>query len=102
MEIIENNKHLGELKINTPYSFSTDLFNNSEGVINITAISPLCGSCTVARVDKTIVEPKETIKLIYTFTPNSTGYNSKRININYSGNNVNEIITFNFSAEVTN
>lgn len=101
IQIIENNKHLEELKINTPYSLSTDLFNDSdEYPASISLVSPSCGSCTVARVDKILIQPKEKVQLHYTFTPNSTGFNSKRVNITYTQNGISNTVTFNFNANV--
>lgn len=100
MDIIENNKQLGELKVNTPYAFHSKLVNDSENDVAITLISPSCGSCTVAHVEKTNLSPNDSADLVYTFTPNSTGFNSKRINVTYTELNISYTVTFNFSAQV--
>jgi len=103
LNIKDNSKNLGDIKINQPIQFQNTLKNDTDKVITITNVTPACGSCTTSRVEKSILLPNDSTQIISTFTPSSTGYNNKNVTIYFKNdNNTASSITLYFSANVIN
>lgn len=95
LTLSENNKNLGNLRLQQPKTFSVKILNNTDKDIKITEIKTGCGSCTSANVDgKSFVPAKSFVNLNIIFTPKSTGINRKTVTINGS-------LIFSFNANVT-
>jgi len=71
---------LGKVKLGQPNNFSYTLTNNGERTANVIEINPGCGSCTSAYFENPLL-PGQSKDLKVVFTPKSTGYNIKTINL---------------------
>jgi hypothetical protein len=75
---------LGKLNLGQSYNFSYTLNNNGTTTETITNLIAGCGSCTTASTNKTEVKPGESTLINVTFTPNSTGLQTKKVRVVYS------------------
>ena len=100
LSLIERTE-LGKLKFGVPHSFSVDLKNESEHNITITSLTPSCGACTTARIDRSIILSGETLKVHLIFTPGSTGNLVKAVNIYYELNGRSHSTHIKFAANVS-
>jgi hypothetical protein len=93
--------NLGHLKFGEPYNFHYTLKNVSDQEITITRLIVGCSACTTAHVTNPIVAPGGTVDVSATFTPGSTGLNSKSIDVAYtSGGKVAPAMKLKFKAIV--
>jgi len=76
--------YLGDLKFGSPYSFKFIVKNASSQPIKINKLVVGCGSCTTAATTKSNLLPGETSNIDVTFTPGSTGAQSKNVSVDYS------------------
>lgn len=94
-------KSLGKLVYGKPFDFTYTLTNDSTEVIVIQGLTVGCGSCTKAFTSQTSIAPLGNTIINVTFTPGSTGKQSKNINVSYrQGKKQREILELRFTAEV--
>lgn len=74
---------LGELKYGQPKDFTFDIQNESDKPIMVQKVVLSCGSCTKASINKQKIEPNGSAMVNATFTPGSTGIQSKKISVVY-------------------
>ena len=75
---------LGTLKYGKPKNFFFELTNKSTEMVHINQVIVGCQACTTAYISTPDVKPGETFKVNATFTPGSTGINSKSISVTYN------------------
>ena len=88
-------KNIGTIKIATPTTFSY-IFTAGAFPVVFTQIKAGCGSCTLANLLKSSIEPLEAIELKVTFTPNGIGEQTKQVTVTYTenGNTLKYIVSF--------
>jgi hypothetical protein len=96
----EKSKNLGNIAVKSVNHFEVELFNDAPTTMEITDVKPGCGSCTVARVASAIIPAGGKTTLKATFTPESEGFNSKRITISYKVLETVSKTVFTFTAQV--
>lgn len=96
-----DNKDLGLVSLNQPKTFSVKLFNDGDVDVQVIRVKPECGACTVSRVSSATIPAHSSVDVISTFTPQSTGYNAKRITITYQESGVTSTLTLRFKAQVS-
>lgn len=94
---IEPTKNLGKLKYGKPSGFNFQIKNQSGREIKINKIVVGCGSCTKASTTKEILQPGEDGIINVTFTPGSTGNQTKHISVRYDES---QVLKLEFTAEV--
>ena len=80
--------NLGTLRLGVAHHFQYELENKSAKDIYVDKIILGCHACTSASIRSNKIAPNETGTIEVTFTPGSTGNNSKSISIVYGGTNV--------------
>lgn len=93
----EPTKDLGVLKYGKSENFNYVLKNESSEPLHIEKVIVGCGSCTTAKVYKTNINPGDTTILQASFTPGSTGKQTKYIQVRY---NSDSILKLEFTADV--
>lgn len=77
-------KMLGTVRFGVPVNFKYRITNKYSVVVSIEKLVVECASCTKASIDKWDLQPGEFVDVLVTFTPGSTGFQSKKINVIYS------------------
>lgn len=93
----EPSRSLGKLKYGKPTNFLFQVQNQGTSPIKIDKLVVGCGSCTKAKIQKTLLQPEETVNVDVTFTPGSTGLQTKHITIRYDET---EVLKLEFTADV--
>lgn len=93
----EPSKDLGKLKFGRATTFVFLITNSGPTPIKIDKLVVGCGSCTKAQITKTNIEPNEEVPINVTFTPGSTGQQTKHITVRYDET---EVLKLSFTAEV--
>lgn len=75
--------NLGNIRFGQPYDFVYEVENDSNEEIRVQKVVLSCGSCTKASINKQKIEPKGSAMVNATFTPGSTGVQSKKISVVY-------------------
>lgn len=88
--------NLGKLKFGMPYNFTYTITNTGSNPVVIDKLSVGCSSCTKAHTDTAAISPGNSTIIHVTFTPGSTGMQSKNIVVNYGS----DTLRLDFKAEV--
>lgn len=83
LNVNQHDINLGTLKFGVPHHFKYIITNNYNKKVIIDRLVLGCKSCTVATIEKNIIEPNESTNINVVFTPGSTGINTKKISIVY-------------------
>lgn len=92
----QQKKDLGSLKFGQPYTFFYEITNPTSTPVTVTKLVMGCNSCTKAFIENNIIPPNSSTKINVTFTPGSTGLQSKYIDVLYSG----QSLSLKFTAKV--
>ena len=90
--------NLGKLKYGQPYTFHYNIENPSSSTIKVDKLVMGCSSCTKAHMETDTLLPGQSTRVVATFTPGSTGIQSKHIDIIY--NNKLSTLSLKFTATV--
>lgn len=100
MLIINSPVELGTLNINVPTKFDVDIVNTSEEQAKVTDVHAGCNSCTVVRLDRSVIFANETVQAHAVFTPKTLGSHNKSFTITYNIKGVETKCICNFKANV--
>lgn len=90
---------LGQLPISKAHKFTIDI-TADEQPVDITSIGAGCSSCTTVSTPKTKLAVGETATLNVIFTPDTAGFQTKMIHVNYKEGDRNLKTTLKFTATV--
>lgn len=84
--LVANNEeiNLGNLPFGRGFNFKYVITNSGDKVINLKTITVGCGSCTKAYANKNVLAAGESGEIFVTFTPGSTGIQTKQITVTYT------------------
>jgi hypothetical protein len=84
LKALQQEIQLGTMKKGDTKNFHFTVKNMAQERIKINAITVGCGPCTKASTSTTDLQPQGTSVIDVSFTPNSTGMQSKNVSIDYS------------------
>jgi len=88
--------NLGKLKYGQPYTFYYEITNPTTETIKVNKLVMGCHSCTKAHMENDTIPPGLGTRVVVTFTPGSTGIQSKHIDVIYN----NTSLSLKFTATV--
>ena len=85
--VLDNNRNIGISQMGITREVKFTIQNTYDSKYMISDLKPGCGSCTTAKVDSGELQSLGSVILTAMFTPNSQGYNDKKVDVyltNYS------------------
>jgi hypothetical protein len=93
----EQVKDLGNLKFGKAHTFTYEIKNDTDQLIQVDKVIVGCGSCTTADLHNKFIKPGASSILKATFTPGSTGKQLKTIQLKQKDG---PVLKLEFTADV--